>query len=860
MEKLYKLCGSGIKKILCIRKRVTIGMRELWENDKVLVIKKSISVILILIGMIFVFANKKVYYSDYVSKVKIPKADIQNPIIVEFQGDKVFEQEFKGWSGALTSVSLRVENQGNQAASGMITLNILDDAGNLLQTTHKKISKVKTTKPFYFNFKEPKQLIKDKWYVLQVVVQEAENPQGFGFLTYAEKKMLFGQLTEDGVKVENRLGATFKYHYYNMRAAFNMCILLLFALAFVLFPFWKIDSFVEQKWNKKIDCNKMISRLFFLASPVLCYMMADRFNGYYLSRMIKRMHSEQFLFNLLIYFVLWVLIYTIVNRTQYASIILLVGVFVATIANYYVWIFRGCPILATDLQSAKTAMNVAANFSYALDLTGVWGVVYIIAFVAMLLSLKGYKGFEIKGRCTMVVCSIAAVLLFKGVFFQSDIVKRCGIKAEVWHPQQSYDKNGTALSFVLSWSYTKVEKPSGYSAKKIASVVEQYQSDEVIKADGDRKKPNIIAIMNESLADLEYNGKLDLSEDYLPFLHSLKENTVKGKLYVSIEGANTANSEFEFLTGNTMAFLPFRCIPYNLYINQKTPSMAQNIGVQGYTGMGAYHPYKRSGWNRENVYPLLGFDDFYSEEYYYENGNDSLVRNYISDESDFKQIIEDYEAARASSNDPFYLFNVTMQNHGGYDGKRGYVETDITIEDPEQYDIEAEQYINLAKMSDKAFKQLVKYFENVEEPTLIVMFGDHQPPISNSFYSKQYGKNVNDLPVKKQAEWYATPYVIWANYDIEEMELDMSANYLSSYVLNMAGLQLSGYNKYLLDLQKTLPVISAVCYMDTKGNIYEIDEHSEYSDLIKEYQMIQYNELFDEENRYEDFFFIKDEE
>ena len=67
--------------------------------------------------------------------------------------------------------------------------------------------------------------------------------------------------------------------------------------------------------------------------------------------------------------------------------------------------------------------------------------------------------------------------------------------------------------------------------------------------------PNVIAIMNESLADLNVDGPFETSEDYLPFIHSLTKNTIKGKLYVSIEGANTANSEFEFLTGNSLAFL-----------------------------------------------------------------------------------------------------------------------------------------------------------------------------------------------------------------------------------------------------------------------------------------------------------------
>ena len=152
---------------------------------------------------------------------------------------------------------------------------------------------------------------------------------------------------------------------------------------------------------------------------------------------------------------------------------------------------------------------------------------------------------------------------------------------------------------------------------------------------------------------------------------------------------------------------------------------------------------------------------------------------------------------------------------------------------------------------------LVEYFKKVDEPTIIVMFGDHQPPISNDFYNTLFGKDTDKLSVVKKADWYSTPYVIWANYDIEEKELDMSANYLSSYVMNIAGNKLTGYNKYLLELQKELPVISAVCYKDKDGNVYANDEKSKYSELLHTYRMLQYNQLFDEEGRLDEFFFLQ---
>ena len=153
-----------------------------------------------------------------------------------------------------------------------------------------------------------------------------------------------------------------------------------------------------------------MSRIFLFATPALCVFLGDRFNGYHLSEMIERVITWQFWFNLAIYTALLLVAYVVLNRVQYTCIAVLSAAFIMHIANYYVWVFRGCPILAADLQSAATAFNVANNFSYSLDLTGVWGVVYILSFTAMLLSLRGYKGPRLKQRMfTAGACAVYIV-------------------------------------------------------------------------------------------------------------------------------------------------------------------------------------------------------------------------------------------------------------------------------------------------------------------------------------------------------------------------------------------------------------------------------------------------------------------
>ena len=341
----------------------------------------------------------------------------------------------------------------------------------------------------------------------------------------------------------------------------------------------------------------------------------------------------------------------------------------------------------------------------------------------------------------------------------------------------------------------------------------------------------------------------------MPFIHNLTENTVKGHLYVSVLGGNTANSEFEFQTGNSISFFPARSIPYNSYVKTKTGSLTWTLEDQGYVGNKAIHPYYGDGWNRETVYPLLGFKDFITQDDFH---NNTYVREFISDETDFNRLISEYEEQRKTNSDPFYEFTVTMQNHGGYAGTHGLVNEKLQVTTPANVNDQVTQYLNLIRLSDEAFENLTKYFEKIDEPTVIVMFGDHQPGFTDSVYDELMGQSTTKLDIEDTSKMYQVPYVIWANYDIEEENLDMSANYLSSYLLNLTGSKMTGYNKYLLNLMKKVPVLSAICYIGDDGVVHASGEESEYSDLIKDYQIVQYNNMFDTDNRIPDFFFLKE--
>ena len=107
------------------------------------------------------------------------------------------------------------------------------------------------------------------------------------------------------------------------------------------------------------------------------------------------------------------------------------------------------------------------------------------------------------------------------------------------------------LNFVAQIRRMKLSEPDDYSVRELNDLYSEYGFDE----SEDNFKPNIIVVMNESFSDLSVLSPELTNEGYMPYFNSLTEDVIKGYAYVSTIGGGTSNSEYEFLTGNSMAFL-----------------------------------------------------------------------------------------------------------------------------------------------------------------------------------------------------------------------------------------------------------------------------------------------------------------
>ena len=580
----------------------------------------------------------------------------------------------------------------------------------------------------------------------------------------------------------------------------------------------------------ELERKKIQRALYFVVYALLPVGIFYLMEAYEHNALLEVRTEAQF-FNIFIFELLAWIIYLAIGHMCAAARVILGIAMAFGITNHYVMKFRSTPFVPWDIFSVRTATSVAENYDFTPDLRMVIVTLIFIAAIVLSRFLKKAPKIKLQVRLGALLVSVLVTCLFVNTLQKEDFQTKHYLYPFLFTPAYMTEVNGMAVTFAMNLAYVVVDKPQGYSAEDAKKTLESYEKTEDTKQDT-QDLPNIIVIMYEAFYDLAVLCDLQTNEDYMPFMHKMQQgqkNTITGYAQVSVCGGNTANSEFEFLTGDTMAFLPSGSIAYQQYIKQDTPSLASYLKSLGYATY-AQHPYYANGWDRERVYPLLGFEHMdFIEDY----TNVSYVRKYISDASDMQHIIDTYEKKEAGK--PAFIFNVTMQNHGGYTDVYPNFENDIQA----QYNSDAlNQYLSLIHKTDAALEDLVSYFSKVDEKTVIVFFGDHQPSdaVANQIEMAS-GVDPSDMNSEQQKKRYQVPYLVWANYDIgEASDQNTSLNYLSAQVLKAAGVPTSAYQNYFLELSNTYPVLSAAGSTENVGA---------NKDALLTYRKLQYYNLFE---------------
>lgn len=578
--------------------------------------------------------------------------------------------------------------------------------------------------------------------------------------------------------------------------------------------------------------HPVIRILFALVIPLGCFYTFETLT-HQMSTMIELAKR----LNIAFYYWLFLFVFFIAGRTSISMAICVSAIAIIGVGNYFVVMFRSNPIVPWDIYSFETAMSVADNYVFSVD----WALAEHIAMFILMLIVGVRTNIRLNKKILRPILTVAMCIpayFYISYLWQDNLERNTGLNDTLFNAKYMHSKDGFFVSFILDIHFLQIEEPKNYSDEYALSLLNEQ---EVEKVETPEELPDIIAIMDETFSDPAVLGEFETNKDYMPFVHSILRgevaNTISGYTDVSVLGGNTANSEFEFLTGNSMAFFPNGSVPYLQYIRDGISTIVPQLEEYGYTTYGT-HPYRAKGWNREFIYDLMGFD------YRYFQGSfpfEDKLRNYVSDEADFKSILE----WRNNTEGPFFMFNVTMQNHSNYGGDFDNFDPQIVAKfkntSSNKY---LNKYLSLMYETDQDVASLLSELSQSDRKTIVVFWGDHQPNdyVVRPIY-KEYGLDFDNQTYEQQQQRQKTPFFIWANYDIQEQtNVEISLNYLNILLFETAGLQLDEYQTFRKNLwQGQIPMMNAVGYRNDDGDLVEYDDAPEkIQNLLNEYQNIQY--------------------
>lgn len=549
------------------------------------------------------------------------------------------------------------------------------------------------------------------------------------------------------------------------------------------------------------------------------------------------------------------------------AVVLAVALYVLGLAEYFVILFKSMPISPGDLTALSTAAAVAGTgFTYTITsfcmLSLAFTVIAIqICTLAAQVAPKRQKG-SWRG---LVLNLLIAIVCLGGIAAHTtllDYYHTLYIQVYSWRPLESYYRQGFLPSFISGAQTIKPSKPEDYTVSGAKKLISEYakEYDDNNQTGGssatrleatkqfDEEKPTVIAVMNETFSDLSIYQNMHADYQGPTYFKSIDDCLSRGRLYVSAYGGGTANTEFEFLTGNSMAYLGSGVYPYTTYDLTDTENLTAQFKSLGYYTT-AMHPNHGTNWNRENVYKDFGFDQFLTINDFQ---NAETLRGMVTDKATYDKILELLD----TNSNPQFIFDVTMQNHSGYDTGLIPYDKQMSLNIDGEFNSNVNEYVSLIQQSDEALKYFLNKLSKLDRKVVVVFWGDHQPFFPDTYNDRWF---TNEDDATHQERLWQTSYIIWANYDVAgnsqtSHEEDLSSNYLSSELMKLIGAPLTDYQKAHLTLRQSLPALNSVGYEDSQDRWLLSSSKSDeaYNDTIaaacekarSDYHAMQYYMMF----------------
>lgn len=558
-------------------------------------------------------------------------------------------------------------------------------------------------------------------------------------------------------------------------------------------------------------------------------------------------------------------VYFLSYRHGAASAVIVFLLFGLGLAEYFVILFKSMPISPGDLSALSTAMAVASTgFTYTLSAFCLYGLAAAaLAMLGCQMASFLRPAPQTRSRRYLAINLLVGVLCLAGVVGHVTLIDyyhTLNIQIYAWKPLDSYYRQGFLPAFISGAQTINPPKPSGYSVETGEQTIKEHAAafDKASAQDTNRleaekqfeqQKPTVITIMNETFSDLSAYQQMHAGYEGPTYFKGIPDAALRGDLFVSAYGGGTCNTEFEYLTGNSMANLGAGVYPYTIYNLTKTQNLVSQFNKLGYDTL-AMHPNHPTNWNRENAYRDFGFDEFMSIDDFKDS---ERLRGMVTDKATYEKILE---RLRTNEN-PQFIFDVTMQNHSGYDTGLIPEDKQVKLNIDGVSHPEVDEYVSLIQESDRALQYFIDQLRQLDRPVVLVFFGDHQPYFPDTYNDQWF---TGEDEATHQERLWQTDYIVWANYDIagntQTSEVDnLSINYLGATLMELIGAPLSDFQKAQLSLRSALPALNKTGFCDAEGTWHlanaATDKKSDAStalgkatNALSDYATMQYYNLF----------------
>lgn len=527
---------------------------------------------------------------------------------------------------------------------------------------------------------------------------------------------------------------------------------------------------------------------------------------------------------------IFLIIKSLIKDNFKTNIISTIIILIITLISYYKYKVLKLPFVPNDALLIGNA-NQIAEFGLSIPSISIIIIVFIIIAMLALQKIirnKFYKKQKasIKTDWYRIALFIVGAVSLYNICISPNRFKKLNLKNDLGN---NYFWMGGNAVFFMHLGDFYYPAPEGYNLENINKMQQEETGGQSTVS---KENPNVIFIMNESFSDPNKIKDVRYSVNPMQNIYTLKEqeNCIYGQTSTAVIGGGTSLPEFEALTGMSSYYLEKQIFPYTSYIKSDINSIVRVYNSNEYTTVG-FHPNTKTFYNRENVYKYLGFD----KTIFLENmKNPEIKAGRVSDNEFANQIIKIYDETEGKK----FIFGVTMQNHMPYDGNL-YENYDVIVESnklEEGIKQELQNYVQGIYDSDQMYIKLVNYLKTTNEPTILVMFGDHLPSISGFDLYKNSDFSAID--------YYTTPYIVWANYNMESKELPefMSPSCLAVNILKISNIELPWYLKKFEQLYINYPSINNNFVINKEAKIIRPETIKNY-DIVKDCNVLQYDLL-----------------